>query len=195
MLGNIVFKRGVVFFLSLKFCTGEFIIISYSYGYGILKWKSKIQIGLWSFAEKIFSINKRWFNVEVPITLSSLGEEFYIETTEQVLQNGVFGYNNIENRANKVANNESNEKEHTNRLLFMIKRFWNTVFLKYEYMILMPEYWFLKKRPVLLPAAWIYRGFRTLKSYGIKRTLHKLKSPFVNRKLIKKREQYFEKWK
>lgn len=140
------------------------------------------EIGLWSFAQKVFDLNKRWFNVEVPLAIETMDEDFYLEVTEQILRNGVFGYNNAENRANKIVQSETDEKKYSS---VMRKRLCNTVFLKYDYMILMPEYSFLKGRPILLPAAWVYRGIRTVKSYGIKRTFQKLKSPFVNKKMVK----------
>lgn len=150
------------------------------------------ELEMWSFAEKVFALIKQWFQIDMPFMVSDLNAEFYEEATEQILNNGVFGFQNNENKGNRIAQGKGNGKIY---LPQMIRRSLKTIFLKYDYMILMPRYSYLEKRPYLLPAAWIHRGIVTFKNNGLKRVVGMLKSPFVRKELVEKRKKYFERWK
>ena len=72
-----------------------------------------------------------------------------------IFDNGVFGFDNDNNQHNSVVNRLRRFKgpRWLGRLVLFIER----VFPGYEFLCTGENYTFLKGRPFLLPAAWIYR--------------------------------------
>ena len=56
------------------------------------------KLGMWTFAERVFALNKHWFEVEPPVDVEEISEEFCSSATDLILKNGVFGFDNEDNR-------------------------------------------------------------------------------------------------
>lgn len=145
------------------------------------------ELDLWSFSQKVFDLNHRWFGIDSPLPINPVDEDFYKEATVELCLGGVFGH--MENNARKVAVNGKNHPK-----LTMLMRAWKMVFVPYHNMILMPQYSFLIGKPYLLPVAWIYRGWLTIKKGGIKKTTQRISSNFVSQNEIEGQKEYINKW-
>ena len=82
-------------------------------------------------------------------------EEFAEQTTERILSNGVFGFQNINNRRNSVINQMQEYKGPI--WMFRLKLTFERLFPSYESLRVGALYKFLDGRPWLLPVAWIRR--------------------------------------
>ena len=150
------------------------------------------KLGLWSFAERVFALNEYWFDVAPPIEIDAMPEEFYSSATELVLKNGVFGFDNEENRDNAAVNNVRAEGNSKGSMLKLAMR---KLFPSYKVLITVPHYAYLRKRPFLLPVVWGHRMFRSIAN---RRVLKNMKSvvetSFVDQKTIKRREEVYREW-
>lgn len=149
------------------------------------------EFDLLPFAKNVFALNEKWFSVKSPVDTSDIQDSFLDEATDFILRNGVFGNQNEENRAGYMA------RDHANAhfpVLYMLRNASGKMFVPYRYMITMPQYAFLKGRPYLLPAAWIYRWYYTIRKKGAKQTVHVLYSSFTTREAIQKRAELLGKW-
>ena len=113
------------------------------------------ELKLQKFAHACFSLIEDWFNITVPVQFTKLDEELTVEVTEKILNNGVFGFADEDNRDNRVSNIliQSGESIQKNRFNFLIC----SLFPSYEIMKDYPGCGFLDGRPYLLPIAWIRR--------------------------------------
>lgn len=145
------------------------------------------ELGLWAFSEKLFDLNRRWFGITVPMTIQPVDEVFYREATEELCSGGVFGSKS--NNGRRIA-----AHGYKHPVLSMLKRALGMVFVPYKNMIRMPKYSFLVGRPYLLPIAWIYRGWLTIKKKGMKRTTQSLQDSFVSKEAVEEQRAYIEKW-
>ena len=148
-------------------------------------------IGLWDFTLTAFAFCERWFNIQAPVNSGILDNDFYLETTEFVFQNGVFG------RDHEHHNEHSMERRlrvyglprSLEKICFMLKE----VFIPYKYMIQLPYCAFLVGRKYLLPYAWAYRVI-----YVIRNKKNKLESEyrllFESDNAIKKHDRLMTKW-
>lgn len=92
---------------------------------------------------------KHWFDVNIPIELPEVSEEFYKSTTEWVFENGVFGFDNKKDSMGRpIAEIRQNGR---------VKWAFRSVFRPYMQLIKSSEYQFLVNRKYLLPAAWVKR--------------------------------------
>lgn len=62
------------------------------------------ELELWAFAEKVFALNEVWFGVAPPLGIEPVDQSFIGEATELILRNGVFGFDNKENKHNVAVN-------------------------------------------------------------------------------------------
>ena len=145
------------------------------------------ELDLWAFAQKVFDMNRRWFGIVPPMTIEHVSDEFYQEAETEICSGGVFGYRG--NNARRVVAQSSNHA-----VLSIFRRTWGMLFVPYKDMIRMPQYEFLIGRPYLLLAAWIYRGWLTIRKFGMKKTVRSLSAPFVSKDSIKEQKEYIEKW-
>ena len=146
-------------------------------------------IGMWEFAQRVFALNYYWFQIEPPFELLEADESFLISATDQILRNGVFGYDDLDNRANRIIASRSKYP-----VLFMFKRSLSIIFPKYKDLSRMPQYAFLKGRRFLLPIAWIYRGFYTIEHKGMKWAKAIIGTSFTTKSAIDKRKSMFDEW-
>lgn len=146
-------------------------------------------VGMWSFAQRVFALNRYWFRIEPPIEVQEIDGIFLKEASEQILKNGVFGFDDLDNRANRIVVSRTKHP-----ILFVFKRTIDILFPKYIFTKRMPQYTFLKGRPALLPVAWIYRGYYTIKHKGMRRVRTMIETSFTTQKAIDKRKAMFARW-
>lgn len=104
------------------------------------------------FVNTVFTAVEKWFEIESPIPLKAVDEEFMDEFLTFTLNGGVFGY---EGKAAELSQVRRNSKDGTvKRGDTLLKRAFpsaNTIKSRYTY---------LDKKPWLLPVAWVHRFFK-----------------------------------
>lgn len=113
------------------------------------------ELKLQRFAHACFSLIEDWFKIKTPIRYDKIGEELTTEVTKKILNSGVFGFADEDNRDNRVSNIliRSGESIQKNRISFFAR----SLFPSYETMKGYPGCGFLTGKPYLLPIAWIRR--------------------------------------
>ena len=158
-----------------------------------LKWKWIIErlndTGLLEFALTCFSLIYRWFGVLVPAEMKQLSETFYMQVTKNTFDNGVFGFDNLNNKSNAAVNVARNSR---NYYLGMLKSAVDFVFPPYNSLLTYNPYRFVKGKPYLVPIAWIYRFYRGFPKRKLGK--HWLAMKFVSKKTIIERDDYLKKW-
>lgn len=134
------------------------------------------------FAATCFAFCSCWFDVKIPAHKLELEEAFYNESTNKILNGGVFGSHDKETTENVVFN----EIRFSN--ISSVQWVLNHAFLSYKVMRTIPYCKFLDGRPYLLPVAW---GWRFV--YRIGRVIPLLKGAFDS-ETIKKKEDMLSKW-
>ena len=150
------------------------------------------KLGLWLFAERVFALNKYWFEVEPPVAVEPLSEEFCVSATELILKNGIFGFDNEDNQDNSVVNDIRGKG---NSHGAMLKNALRRLFPSYSSMNKVPHYSYLCGRPVLLPFAWVHRMFRSIANRRVKKNMKTLvDKSFTDQETIRKREEIYRQW-
>ncbi len=152
------------------------------------------QTEMTEFAKVIFSFCAYWFNDKSLRFFEGdfkLGPEVMKRQTEIIFRNGVFGGNNEDNRINVSVNNLRFSKF---RLISKFRVILMQLFPSYNNLIATSKYDFLRKRPYLLPFAWVYRFCINAKKGNIKSFFEK-KVNFASLEQQKKREEDLEQWK
>lgn len=150
------------------------------------------ELELWAFAEKVFALNEVWFGVAPPLGIDAIDQSFLEEATDLILRNGVFGFDNEENKHNIAVNivksDGSSFKTRARRVL-------HDVFYPYSDMILMPQYSYLKNRKLLLPFAWVHRAVRAVYLRRADKTMKSImQRAFVSNDVVEQRSMVLEKW-
>ena len=140
------------------------------------------ELGLEKFASVCFAFCSRWFDIKIPFYKLELEETVFIESTEKILNGGVFGSHEKETTEN-IAFNEMHFSKATS-----VQGILKHAFLPYNKMRVIPYCKFLDGRPYLLPVAW---GWRFL--YRIGKVVPLLKGAYDN-DTIKKKEDMLSKW-
>ena len=150
------------------------------------------ELELWAFAEKVFALNEVWFGVAPPFGIESVDQSFIEEATELILRNGVFGFDNKENKHNIAVNIVKSEGS---SFKTRCRHVLHDVFYPYSEMILMPQYSYLKNKKFLLPLAW---GHRAIRAVYLRRADKIMKSvlqqAFVSSDIVEQRSKVLEKW-
>jgi len=144
------------------------------------------ELELYNFADMCFALCNRWFDTE--FETAGDYDDFFEEATEKIFENGVFGFANAENRFNMAVNRENAGKSRFSTVM-------SNLFPSYKAMSAMEQYAFLRKKPFLLPIAWIYRAFWGIKNGQRKRFGSKIDSMFVPKEQLDKRREEMKKWK
>ena len=101
------------------------------------------------FVNTVFTAVEKWFEIESPIPLKAVDEEFMTEFLTFTLNGGVFGY---EGKAAELSQVRKNSKDGTvKRADTLLKRAFpsaDTIKSRYTY---------LDGKPWLLPVAWVHR--------------------------------------
>ena len=150
------------------------------------------ELELWAFSEKVFALNEKWFGVVPPFIIEPIDQRFIDEATHLILSNGVFGFDNEENKHNIAVNIVRSEE---NFFLARSKHVLHTVFYPYSDMIVMPQYSYLKNRKYLLPVAWAHRAIRTVYLKKAVKTMKRIiQQTFVSKETVEERSKILEKW-
>ena len=96
---------------------------------------------------------EKWFDIDVPFK-EQLDDEFAESATEKIVGNGVFGFENDENKNNYT----SSRVKHYGKARLI----WESIFLPYNNFMELGTYEWLKDRKWLLPVAWIWRAFKSI---------------------------------
>jgi hypothetical protein len=150
------------------------------------------KLDLWVFTERVFALNKYWFDVKPPVTICAFDASFFTSATELIGRNGIFGFDNEENRGNTAVNAIRGEGYSKSS---MLKRAVKGLFPPYKTLITVPTYAYLKNRPWLLPFVWIHRAFRSIKEGRVRRNMRAVAtSSFADKETIEKREAVYQEW-
>ena len=150
-----------------------------------------VKLDLLQFTKNVYAFIERWFGIQSPIEISEFSSGFYILASEQIFNNGVFGFNNPDNKTNLVVNNARKSK-HPKFSMFISAV--QSVFPSYSSMVSVPTYRFIKGKKWLLPIAWIYRIIKGANNSDFMQNVSTVKSSFVSMGTIMKREEYLRQW-
>ena len=139
------------------------------------------------FARICFALIERWFGIKMPIESAALDEGFYEKATQSVFANGIFGFDNKENRKNMAVN-----KARRGSTFAMLSSVADSIFPSYHRMLNSPHYRYLDDRPYLLPVAWTHRMLRGLKNYN--KAVSLVSFGFATKKEVSRRDEYLKKW-
>lgn len=140
------------------------------------------------FAKTCFALIERWFEIDFPIS-ANLDDKFYAEATETIIANGVFGFDNDDNRANYVILQLKRDRT------YKIKNALSVAFPSYEILRRMSDYKFINGKPWLLPITWLYRFISKIFSPKAKSAISSIKTPFtVDDSSINARIDTLRKW-
>lgn len=143
------------------------------------------------FAQICFALINYWFGISAPIEYPNPGTHFLEETTERILANGVFGFQDKRNSVNNTINQLNNN----GGIVFIsrIKLFWKILFPSYRNMANCSHYGFIRGRAWLLPMAWAYRIYRMIKGKtNSAKTI--IKRIMTSKNEINKREAELKEW-
>lgn len=120
-------------------------------------WEELKKLKLDVFAQNIFELCDRWFQVAVPNINFNMDDELFESMSKYILEGGTFGFNN---RNPVVQIIRCGYEKTNNRKLALFKAFWGKIFLNYKDMKKL--YPVIKNLPFLLPFAWIARGLQCI---------------------------------
>jgi len=147
-------------------------------------------LGLTQFSKTCFAFCERWFGISAPIEYETLDEEFYEFSTKKIFNNGVFGFDDKENK-----NNYTILQLRENKTKGKISVFFQFFFPSYSSIKNSPKYSFLNAKPWLLPIAWIYRfSYSIFHGTAVERTSRINDKINISENQISKRKEYLENW-
>ena len=142
------------------------------------------------FAETCMSLCCRWFGISCPLA-AELSNDFYLDATQRLFENGVFGQDNPDRDMSDTANYISSGKMpyFLKYCLYMLRR----IFLSYTMMCGVDYLQFVRGRPWLTPVAWVYRWVYLLFHRGAE-SISKAAEPLRNREAMENRNDYMNRW-
>ena len=114
--------------------------------------------GMLEFAKKCYGFIELWFGIRTPIK-EKIESLFFEEATQKIFKDGVFGFDNYENRTNVTANILRNSK-HPKLSLFHL--YVKELFPSWKLLSGTSAYNYLNNSKLLLPIAWIHRLCRNV---------------------------------
>lgn len=150
-----------------------------------------VNLDLIEFSRIVFALNETWFDVKSPIK-GIIDSSFFDIATNQVFSNGVFGFENDDNKGN-MSVNVAHKCKHAK--LSMLVTAIRKVFPNYNEMVSVSKYSFIEGKKWLLPIAWIYRIINGAKKSVFSRNVNIVKNSFITNKSIRKREDYLKHWR
>ena len=148
------------------------------------------ELSMLTFAKQCYGLINKWFGIATPL-MWEIDEVFFESATSKTFEDGIFGFENAENKNSEVINQVRN------------RRFQRWHMIKVAVKELLPErkmleslktYEYLKKYPILLPAAWIHRVIRGKRKKKGKKVFLKLRQSFVSENDIRQRDEVLKKW-
>ena len=146
--------------------------------------------GMFKFARKCYGFIDQWFGIRVPIS-EKIDDEFYEDATQRIFRDGVFGFDNPENRENMVINQIRNKRLPK---IGMIKMALHNIFPSRNELRQNDQYKYLNVHPALLPIAWIHRMIRGNNSEKRKSMSKAIKRTFITNEKIDERRDMLMKW-
>ena len=143
------------------------------------------------FARVCFGLIERWFHVKAPLDGSDLNDVFIKRATDRIFSNGLFGFHDEKNQVNGAVNQMTKYGKGSlfSRLVYLFQ----LMFPNYNNMAASRDYSFIRRKPWLLPAAWIYRFYRlfTRKTSSVSDLLKHVGTP---KAVISEREEELREW-
>ena len=152
-----------------------------------------IELELLRFTQSCFSLLRKWFQIESPITCDSFNmeQDFYENVTERILQNGIFGKDDAKNIGNYERNVLLNSE---GRMVYRrIKYLIRNVFPPYSYMRTYPGCNYVDGRPYLLIVAWLHRFYYYSKRNKRSTVRRVIEGAFSNKESLKAQEDFYKK--
>lgn len=149
------------------------------------------ELNMFEFAQKIFELNKAWFDIVPPLNMSGINREFVEDAKMFIDKNGIFGISSEEKLKNQAVNKvRKNERKNLG-----VSRVLKGLFPSYSQISKVDKYSFLVGRKYLLPAAWVYRAVSSIKERRSKTAMKSLvRVSFVSKKEIEEREKVLREW-
>lgn len=144
-------------------------------------------IGMRDFAHACYSLNDAWFGIKPPVEFNNLSSSTINAVTENILGNGVFGFDDQDNNNNAVKN--AFLMKRGNRLINRIAYLCGKTFPDYSYMKGYPGCGFIVGRKWLLPLAWIRRFIHIAFSKDNKSRVDSVKNMFIPDEELDKRKE------
>ena len=149
------------------------------------------KLKLLEFTKVCFSCCEKWFDVQMPLEKKSLDEKLFREITEKTLRDGIFGFDNAENKP--AASTKYIKHSTAPYTMAAIGKGIKKIFPPYEDLQLVPWYSFIDGRPWLLPVVWVYRwGYCIVKK--LRHSINLLTEPFTKKKEVLERQELIGKW-
>lgn len=145
-----------------------------------------IELKLDGFMQVCSAFIKKWFDYEIPYPSKKISQEFYVDTTNQIVKNGVFGFFNKDNYYNDKINDMYAEKKRSS--------FIRKIFPSYSTFANSRRYSFVINRKYLLPIACIYRWIVAFLSIFNFRKFRKKHLDSIPEDVESKRKQYIKNW-
>jgi len=152
------------------------------------------KLNLLKFKNVSMSLVYKWFDYKFEDSLLDLDDDFYEQTTLNILKNGVHGWDNEENDLNLAALSLNNTKDQSSvkqKVSYLFMRY----FPSYDKLRNNSTYSFVNNKPYLLPVAWLYRFYLSIKNKKAAREVFKtFKGVSISKQEANKRLNTLEKW-
>ena len=146
--------------------------------------------GMFEFAKKCYGFIGRWFGIHIPLYVD-IDDIFFEEATQKIFTDGVFGFDNSENKGSEVFNKTRNQRFLRLSMGLLALR---QIFPNIKELREIETYAYLKKYPFLLSVSWMHRIFRGLKKHKENIGINSIKKSFIMNDQIKRRESMLQKW-
>lgn len=114
--------------------------------------------GMLEFTKKCYGFIGRWLYIYGPL-IDQIDEDFFEEASQKVFTDGVFGFDNSENKTNISVNKVRNSKYPKLSLLLLSVE---ECFPSWKLLSGTSTYKYLRDNKLLLPIAWIHRLYRNV---------------------------------
>ena len=114
--------------------------------------------GMYPFAKKCYGFVDQMFGIKTPLA-EGLDADFAEDAIQTIFSNGVFGFDNADNKTS-ASINEVRKSKHPRLSLFYL--YLKEVFPPWELLSKTKSYGYLQKSKYLLPIAWLHRLCRNI---------------------------------
>lgn len=149
------------------------------------------KLELLEFTRTCFALCENWFGVRMPLGGKQLSEAFLEEVTEKTFRDGAFGKENGQNAGSLSAKEirRRNCPYVVSAAVLTVRK----IFPPYRNMRQTPWYSWVDGKPWLMPVAWIYRWWYSMKYLRVA-GVDQVTEPFTGRKMVEKREALLREW-
>lgn len=115
------------------------------------------RLDFFRFVKICLALNERWFGVSSPYPTDELTDELFDTVTGKIFSDGVFGFENRENRLQALAASRTDADAPAKSRWKALRKL---LFPPYRDLITSQKYAWLRGKPPLLPFAWLLRAIR-----------------------------------